>query len=332
MNIVLRSILPALLALAASEARPVAAADTVTAPKDCSQLKQYGSVAIIPQPDGDVWVPVLLNEKPGQMYLNTGAAMSTFWERTVRERFLRRGELRIRVGYSDAFRQVATFDSFALGTVQLGKGGFSISTPTRSFTGVGDSLGVVGTDVLSRVDFELDLAHRKLNLFSQDHCPGLGAYWASAWAAAPLYRGGLGELYFPMELEGKKVAATLSTGSEFTLLTTEVTRRLYGFDEKSPGVEVEASSGKGNDVHRYRAMQITAPGLTLKNTRIALVQALKDCTLVVGEGSDGIASYSENSCKGAYPMILGRDVLEKLRLYFSTKEQMLYFTAADATK
>jgi hypothetical protein len=46
-------------------------------------------------------------------------------------------------------------------------------------------------------------------------------------------RGFDGDLSFPMELEGKKVLATLSTAIPITRLGTDVTRRLDGFDETS---------------------------------------------------------------------------------------------------
>jgi hypothetical protein len=35
------------------------------------------------------------------------------------------------------------------------------------------------------VDFELDLAHNKLSLFSQDHCPQVGLYWSDTYASVP---------------------------------------------------------------------------------------------------------------------------------------------------
>jgi hypothetical protein len=37
----------------------------------------------------------------------------------------------------------------------------------------------------------------------------------------------------------------------------------------------------------------------------------------------------KNDCLTKPPLRLGRNVLESMRLYFATKERMLYFTAAD---
>ncbi len=38
-------------------------------------------------------------------------------------------------------------------------------------------VGVIGTDLLGKFDVDLDIAHKKLNLFSPDHCKGQVVYW-----------------------------------------------------------------------------------------------------------------------------------------------------------
>jgi hypothetical protein len=49
----------------------------------------------------------------------------------------------------------------------------------------------------------------------------------------------------------------------------------------------------------------------------------------VYNGPDRAAQYTE--CMGdEAPLHIGLDVLEKLHLYFATKENVLYYTAADA--
>lgn len=157
----------------------------------------------------------------------------------------------------------------------------------------------------------------------------MGAYWTDTYASMPMLRGPLGELYVPLELEGKKVAATLSPSDPVSTLTTDVTRRLYGFDEKSPGVETQTDEEDGSTTHQFRAMQLTARGLSVKNTLIALTPGDETCTLQKAFTQKGVTGYDE-SCMGHYPMRLGRNILRRLRIYFATKEKMLYFSAADA--
>jgi Aspartyl protease len=302
-------------------------------PQDCT-LKQYGSIDLIVTDDGPVLMPIQLNGKPAVMALTLGSAGSVLWKRAAEERQLRRDPTPaqgVRLG-KQKLTETATLDSITLGSLTYGSGKILVAPrPVEGLTDTGPeaTAGLLGADILSKVDFELDLARKKLNLFSQDHCAGQVVYWTRNYASAPLYRGPLGELYFPLELEGKRVQATLSVDAPFTTLSTDVTRRLYGFDETSPGIEVERD---GDDVeYHYRAMPITAPGLTVKNARVQLSKPRKGCTLLSSARRKGGAGYDE-SCMGAYPMKLGRSVLQELRLYFATKEEMLYFSAADAGK
>lgn len=318
----------AILAVAAAFAPLARAADS----KNC-QIKKYGSVELT-ESNGAVLVPVMLNGKPGHMILNIASAFSAVWDKAIETIPLATHRLDSRLPPTSIgdtrLTQVAAFQSLAIGTnMGFGKGEFLVAPAAASPStyGNGSTWGFLGFEVFSRVDFELDLAHNRLTLFSQDHCPGMGAYWTDTYASMPMLRGPLGELYVPLELEGRKVAATLSPSNPLSTLTTDVTRRLYGFDENSPGVETQTDDDAGHTTHRFRAMQLTARGLTVKNTLIRLTSADKNCNLRTA--LTDIAHYDE-SCMGSYPMHLGRNVLQEMRMYFATKEKMLYFSAADA--
>jgi len=188
--------------------------------------------------------------------------------------------------------------------------------------------GVLGSESFAGVDFELDFSRGKLNFFSQDHCPGRVVYWADDWGSAPLLVSKLGTFYFPVELEGQKVEATFASAEPLTRLTTDVAKRLYGFDEKSPGVEVEVLPGYRRPVAHYRAMQLTAPEMLVKNVHVRLAKRPSGvCPLLMPAPESGAVGYDCNS----YPMALGRNVLSKLRLYFALRERKLYFTLADRT-
>jgi hypothetical protein len=91
--------------------------------------------------------------------------------------------------------------------------------------------------------------------------------------------------------------------------------------------------GDANDdgeVAHYRAMRLTAPGLTVSDTRIRLSvpRQLGGCILETRGRKGGGVGYT--GCENVYPMSLGRNILTQLRLYFATKEQILYFTAVGA--
>jgi hypothetical protein len=189
---------------------------------------------------------------------------------------------------------------------------------------MGYYVGALGMDVFAHFDIEIDMAARKLNLYSQDHCPGKVVYWAKTYDAVPFRLGKLGEFYFPMELDGKKIEATLSSGNPVTTLNTDVTRRLFNFDDTSPGVESE-TDGAGRTIAHYRAMQLSAEGLSVVNANVRLIQRSgATCRISSRFGSTGY----EDECMGIHPLNLGLNVLKKLHIYIATKEKVLYFTPA----
>ena len=110
-----------------------------------------------------------------------------------------------------------------------------------------------------------------------------------------------------------------------------MTRHLYGWDENSEGVE-HAPSPDGTVRSSYRAMAITTDGLQINNARIELLKPLRStsCRLVAGGNVTG-AHYE--GCVGAEaPLRLGLDVISKLHIFVQTKEKMLFYTAANATR
>jgi hypothetical protein len=65
-------------------------------------------------------------------------------------------------------------------------------------------VGLLGNGLLWTMDLELDLAAGKLNFYE----PGKfthPVYWATEYEVAPLQRNPLGEFFFPMKLDGRKI-------------------------------------------------------------------------------------------------------------------------------
>jgi hypothetical protein len=113
-----------------------------------------------------------------------------------------------------------------------------------------DIIGFLGIDFLWKMDLDLDLAHRKLNLYEPSKCPGREVYWSSEYNVVPLRRDAFGNFFFPMELDGRKVEAILTTDNTVSSLSTDVTKRVYGFDRNSSGIETVADAD-GHTIARY---------------------------------------------------------------------------------
>jgi hypothetical protein len=130
-----------------------------------------------------------------------------------------------------------------------------------------------------------------------------------------------------MELDGKKIEATMSTSYPVTTLSTDVTRRLYGFDKGSRGIE-SVTDANGKVTAQYRAMKLTAAGLSLSDERVLLTDPpTNSCRLA--RKSEAAVGYT--GCLYRYPLQLGSSVLTRLHIYIATKENLMYYTASGAT-
>jgi hypothetical protein len=296
----------------------------IAAEKNCPAPKLISSIDLIVNDGGLAVMPVTLNGKRAGLTLRLDAIASILAPSSADEWSLPRRKAPRDIAYGDLkIAEMAEYDELVVGDLKYGKGLFLVAPmpmTTPTVEGV-EVIGQLSGSSFRGVDFELDLAHKKFNVFSQDHCPGAGVYWSDQYSSAPLLRGKTGELFFPVELEGKKVYAAIQNGRSVTTIGTDITSQFYGFDKSSPGIE-ETREADGTTYH-YRAMQLTAPGLKVTNARIRLVDPEKKCPL------DKTSKIGRYACSGGYPMYLGGDVLKQLRLYFATKEGKLYFTAAD---
>jgi hypothetical protein len=306
------SCLPVLLLFLASVVR----AQDSSQPPHCV-LKQHGTVDLLIA--NEILVPVTIDGHAGHLVLNVGDGGTVLWDTFVKEARLHRNYSYGRgVEFqSHVVRSTARFREFRLGSLSFGKGQFMVTPPVWTAPSAPPGarvIGALGMDVFSRVDFELDFANRKLNVFAQHRCSGNPVYWTEEYAALPLQRDSMGNAFVTMEVEQKKLQAMLVMGHELSVLTADAARRLFGVRRLPESDEP------------YVAMGVTAPGLKAANVRVRLRRAETECAL----RTSGVARYV--NCEGVYPLEVGRNLLKALRLYFAMKEQVLYVSAADASK
>lgn len=298
--------------------------------KDCG-LKRYASIDLVGA-DGYLLVPVTMQGTRAYMVLNMATPFSSVTQGAVDSLSLQVKPMATQFGKSadkTPDQHMATATPFEFGGIQFRSATFVMLPPFHFQETSADApvVGILAMDVLRGFDIELDAAHRKLNLFSQDHCPGHAVYWSAKYDSAPLRFGPLGEFYFPMELGGKKLETTLSTSKPMTTLNTDATRKLFNFDSHSADVETETDNDGRTTAH-YRAMKLSGEGLEIINARISLIDLPADnpCHL-----SSHLGAATYEGCLGIHPLALGQNVISKLHFYIATKEKMLYFTPAEAS-
>jgi hypothetical protein len=314
-----------LLVLAGVVCQTTSLASDAPQERDC-RLKQLASIDL--KIGSIVLIPVVLDGTSAFMGLNSSLAVSMISLQAATEMKLAIGKAP--QPFSDA-PGLVSIDSLSLGSYDIGKVRLLVFHGAATvMPGLPPSIGSIALPTLFGVDYELDFAHNKLNLFSTNHCPGNVVYWTDKAAAIPYTLDKIGIPVFPIELDGKKISAALQVGGSNTRLKTDVSKALYGFDEHSSGIRSDTSDN-GKTVNHYRAMKMTLPGLSVTNADVQLVAGLaKRCDLSVDSGPEHSATYK--SCFGNPPLTLGLDLMQHLRLYFATEEHILYVTAADAER
>jgi hypothetical protein len=293
--------------------------------KDC-RLQQLASIDMTI--GSVVLLPVVVNGTATYMGINSSLPVSVISLEAANEMKLAISKAPELFSSSPG---VVSLDSLSIGSYDMGKVRLLVFPGKNNvMPGMPASIGAIAIPQQLNVDYELDFAHRKMNLFSTDHCPGKVVYWADKSAAIPYTVDRIGIPIFPIELDGKKIAAALQVGGSGTRLKTDVSKALYGFDEHSPGIRTETLDS-GRTLNHYRAMKMTLPGLSVTNADVQLVAGLaKTCEVSAHSGPEHSATYK--NCFGNPPLSLGLDVLRHLRLYFATEEHILYVTEADATR
>lgn len=186
--------------------------------------------------------------------------------------------------------------------------------------------GSIGLDILASFDMELDLSAGKLRLFSQDHCDGEVVYWNKPYDVVPFTRNELGNPVFTATLDGKQVPAGFAVQVGTSFLGMGNAKLLLGLAPDDPKLEpVPGSDPKIGYVH-YPFKSLTLGGIAINDPRIVIYPQPSSC---VGKVQMRMDTYER--CFSSAPVMLGRNILSKLHVFFAFKEKNLYFTASDTT-
>jgi predicted aspartyl protease len=146
--------------------------------------------------------------------------------------------------------------------------------------------GVLGADSLSSFDVDLDLPGNRMVLYEKQTCAGALPAWTQPYARINAGRSMGGHLFFPVQLDGRRIDAFVDTGSQFTVLSTRaalalgVTATVLARDRVAT-VRGVAAEQLAAHVHRFSQLQIGAE--TIRDPEIIVTDVtLNDADLVMG--------------------------------------------------
>jgi len=297
------------------------------------KLQLIASVDVELGPAGAVLLPVKVNGHDVWMFLQMSSGISLV-NRAVAQQlgleFQEQRDIQVNTGDGRFNPQVSIVHSMVIGTTNLAGWSLYVQPPSPLPAPMYKGwfvLGPLPAQFVNAADMELDLAHRKVNLFKQTSgCRGQQVYWGGEITEVPLYADPSGLLVFPMEVDGKRVETSLNTQGRRTLISEKVTSQFFGFGRNSPGV---TRGPGGADAPGYRAMSLTAKGLSMSDVQVFLRDDLASpCVPTTADRYSRAIGFDE--CISQAPLSIGTELLQQLRIYLAAKEGRIYFTRVAA--
>jgi predicted aspartyl protease len=258
-------------------------------------------------------VTLLANKVPVVLLLDTGA-QRTILTPAVAERI---GAQPPRVEFDRRMRGIArTMDtrevelhSFTIGGVAIPWRRIAVVAATLPSVFSGPLDGVLGADVLSAFDVDVDLAQDRIVLHEPQSCPEAAPDWSAPYVTISTGLSAGEHLFFPVQLDGRRVYAIVDTGAQMTALSTRTARAL-GVSETTLAQEkvmtIRGSAGEQLSGHIHRFARLDVSGEALHNPEIIVA----DLTL-----SDA-------------DLVLGVDFIRSRRVWFSYRSRQIFLSRA----
>jgi predicted aspartyl protease len=209
---------------AAISSIPAAPGATLAADSNECDAQPVGTVTVATLSNAPI-VTLLANGHPVVLLLDTGAERTVLTP-TVAERI---GAQPPRIEFPQGIRGIAgSLSSREVELRSLVASGVSMPwrrvvvaqvTMAKIFGAPLD--GLLGADVLSGFDIDLDLPHQRMVLYERRSCPN-GPPWAGPYAAISTGRSRGEHLFFPVQLDGHGITAIVDTGAQLTTLSTTI--------------------------------------------------------------------------------------------------------------
>jgi predicted aspartyl protease len=295
--------LSGLLALLAACAAPVP--DGPPATGGCAA--EVVAVVPVSMQRNEPHVAAEVNDWPVSLVLDTGAQSTMISAGVAAKIQLRRGSqggtMQALGGTTASFparARVFTFGGVGLRDQALRVSPVQLARPGRE---VPD--GLLGADVLSRFDLDLDFANSRITLYRARNCPDGGPGWDFPYVTLDMLTSQPGRIMVPAELDGVPFGAVLDTGAEMTAIARSIAL-------KTGRSEAEIDAGQAVTITGASDAQVIARRHQFRAIRIGRMVAQAPVLTVV--------PLPANVANG----ILGMDFLRGRRVWVSYASQKVF--------
>lgn len=304
------------------------ATTTAAAAQNC-QLKLVNTVPIKMMARGArPIVPLTLNGAEKPFLLDTGGAATSIDYKLSQELKLSYRDSRVKMMdlSGNAVALVAVVPTLQLGRLQ--ESNAELQVMPSDLSGSGMFSGILSADYLAEYDVELDFGGGKMNFFSKDHCEGKVVYWNAPGVAVVPMQFRDHHINISVMLDGKPIKAIVDTGAPDTTLFAEEAKRAFDITKESTG-SIVASSGPEPRPFEYIFGNLNLEGINISKPRVAIIpntMGKKDPNNHLVTGTRLQRVNDRDSSQGT--MLIGMNILSKLRIFIAFSENKLYITPA----
>jgi clan AA aspartic protease (TIGR02281 family) len=146
--------------------------------------------------------------------------------------------------------------------------------------------GVLGADSLSSFDVDLDLPGHRMVLYQRQTCPNTAPAWSEPYDRIAASRSVGDHLFFPVQLDGRQVAAIIDTGAQLTVLSAQAAAAL-GLTApvlaRDRAILVHGAVAEELSAHVHRFAKLRIGTELIRNVDVAVTNLrLSDADLVLG--------------------------------------------------
>ena len=167
-------------------------------------------------------VPVRINGHPATLVLDTGAETAVLTEAAAK-RLGVTTKYDFRRSLSGIGRAIATndarLDSFSLGGVSVPYPRTLVGNLPLRLNGA-ERDGMLGASLLADFDLDIDMPHKRLDLYDRLDCDSVRPPWAGRAVTLQTTRSLSRHPFFPIQVNGRTLSATLDTGAQRTVVSS----------------------------------------------------------------------------------------------------------------
>jgi predicted aspartyl protease len=269
-------------------------------------------------------ISVSINGHPVQMLMDTGATKSLIWRASAKE-------LDLNISATDTrFYGVDGRDAGGITKIRdFGLAGAMAHNVNMFVGGRGNapagSVGLLGEDVISNWDLDIDFSAGKVRLFTPKNCKdGQVVYWAKAFAVLSLI-GAPREsnwLWAHVQLSGHQVTAMFDTGANVTTVTT---RALEMTGVKAETEIIAAGASRGVASKPMQTSSAIFPTLSVAQETVQNVK-LNIADLFSRNLETYTGSAIPQSVMDSPDLLIGADFFLAHHVYIARSQGKIYFT------